>query len=199
VPYGKLTHTQEQVLSKHVRGKIVYDLGAGDLSLSRRVLELGASHVRCIDKEAKSKKKLPRCMSYEQTYFHQWQSGFPLDVAFCSWPANYETNVLPLLLRAQTIIYLGKNTDGTACGTVSLFEHSITRELLDYSPHHLNSLIVLGQKLQEPRRPVGEELAGLRMVEYTYYTFGEAEHYSGCPHWEHEQKVKALHGVESGS
>ena len=200
MPYGKLTPTQAEVLSKHVRGQIVYDLGAGDLSLSKRILELGASHVRAIDKEARSRKKLPPCLSYEQAYFHQWRSGFPLDVAFCSWPTNHETNVLPLLMKAQVVIYLGKNTDGSACGTTDLFEHFTTRELLDYSPHHLNSLIVLGKPLSAPRKPVGEELAGIRMSEWTFYSYREAEHYADCPHWEHEQKMKmkTLHGVEEG-
>jgi hypothetical protein len=197
VPYGKPTHKQEQVLQKHVRGQVVTDLGAGDLDLARRLLGLGAQHVRCIDKEPKPRlKRWPANLSYDQSYFHNMKDEASFDVAFVSWPSNHETNVLPLLMKAQVVVYLGKNTDGSACGTVGIFQHFVTRELLDYSPDRENSLIILGRKLPEPRKPTGEELAGLGMTEHTWYSYREAEHYAECPYWDHEQEVKAPHGVE---
>ena len=183
MPYGKLTSSQETVLSKYVRGQVVTDLGSGDLDLARRLLGLGAKHVRCIDKEPKPHlKRWPANLSYDQAYFHNLKNTAPMDVVFLAWPINHQTSLEAVIEKAQVVAYLGKNTDGSACGTVGLFQSLIQRELLDYVPDHQNCLVVVGKQLPEPRRPTGEELAGISSFS-DYFSYTEAEHYASCPHW----------------
>src|SRR6185295_6166075 len=59
-----------------------------------------------------------------------------------------------LVRRANVVIYLGKNTDGTVCGGGGLWCELIQREILSYEPDPKNTLIVYG-----PAR-VGRELRG---------------------------------------
>lgn len=174
MPFGKLIPKQAKVVSKHVRGQVVTDLGAGDLSLSKRLLKLGALHVCCIDKEDKPKGVLPARLSYAKAYFQDMGAESPIDVAFISWPSNYDNGLITLIEKARVVIYLGCNTDGSACGTPHIFRHLLRRELLDYEPHHDNSLIVVGKSLDTYRSATGEELAGVRCFE-AYYSFKEAE------------------------
>lgn len=173
MPHGKLTSDQRVVLGQHVRGKIVHDLGAGDLTLSHELLALGAAEVYAIDKEPLRGVVLPRRLHFKQDYFHNITSR--MHTVFLSWPVNYDANLLPHVRQADTIIYLGKNTDGSACGTPGLFGEMARRELLAYEPHVLNCLIIVGQVVGAgARKPTGEELAGLSTVT-KYYSFEQAE------------------------
>jgi hypothetical protein len=183
VPYGALTASQEAVLVKYVRGRVVTDLGSGDLSLTTRLLEMGAEHVHCIDKEAKPYRKTwPTNLSYKQTYFHDMRQTAPMDVAFMSWPVNHQTGLESVIERAQVVVYLGCNTGGSACGTPDLFKMMVQRELLDYVPDRRNSLLVVGKRLEAPRRPTGEELAGISSFS-DYFSFKEAERNAADPRW----------------
>ncbi len=172
MPYGRLSLDQRKTLAKFVRGKIVHDLGAGDLTLSHELLKLGAAEVYAIDKDPKPSSALPSRLHYKREYFHNVKSR--MDTVFLSWPANYDTNVVPLVQQAGTVIYLGCNTGGSMCGTPELFKAMILRELLAYEPHRENSLVIVGKVTGAPRLPTGEELAGLNVMS-SYYSFDEAE------------------------
>jgi hypothetical protein len=173
VAHGVLNAAQRKVLGQHVRGKIIHDLGAGDLTLSRELLSLGAAEVYAIDKESKPTSwTWPRKLHYKQAYFHNVTSR--METIFMSWPVNHEANLLPHILGAGMVIYLGKNTDGSACGTPGLFEVMVRRELLAYEPDRKNCLIVTGKYLDSPRGPTGEELAGLSTL-VNYYSYEQAE------------------------
>jgi len=171
VAYGRLNQKQRKTLTKFVRGKVVHDLGAGDLELSSELLRLGASEVYAIDKEPKPR-VLPSRVHYKQDYFHNIRS--PLSTIFLAWPTNHDVNLVPIVKQAEMVIYLGCNTGGTACGHTKLFKTFVQRELLAYEPDKKNSLVVLG-KFVGLRQPTGEELAGLNMSTSCYYTFEEAE------------------------
>lgn len=159
--YGLLTDEQEAAVKAFVEGQIVHDLGAGDLVLAHRLANFGASHVVAIDKEHRPPGRMPRGkVTYKQAYFHELKG--PYRTIFLSWPQNLESPDLALLaLQAETLIYLGKNTDGTMCGSPSLFEVMIRRELLTYIPSKGNTLIITGKQLDDPRLPTPEERAGL--------------------------------------
>jgi len=172
--YGILTADQRRVLAKHVRGQIVHDLGAGDCSFALELLKLGASEVYAIDKIGKPLlRPWPKRLHYKRDYFHNITSR--MDTVFMSWPINYEVRLLPLVLPASKIIYLGKNTDGNMCGTPGLFKAMVRRELLDYEPDCRNCLIVTGAYLSVPRAPTGEEHAGISCSMASYYSYREAE------------------------
>ena len=51
MPFGQLNKAQLKALVPLVRGKVIHDLGAGDLGLALELLNLGASKVIAIDKE----------------------------------------------------------------------------------------------------------------------------------------------------
>jgi hypothetical protein len=122
-----------KALANVVKGKIVHDLGAGDLELSRELLILGAREVYAIDKEPRPKPRpWPKHLHYKQDYFANINRR--LDIAFLSWPINHDVNLFPLVTTAGIVAYLGKNTDGSMCGTPRLFEVMVRRELLAYVP-----------------------------------------------------------------
>lgn len=171
MPYGRLNERQRKAVSKHIRGKVIHDLGAGDLGLSTELLRLGAAEVYAVDKED-TPRFLPRRLHYKSAYFNEITSR--MDTVFLSWPTNHEAHLLPHLAQAQTLIYLGKNTDGTSCGTPALFRAMIRRDLLDYEPDKHNCLVIVGRCLETPREPTGEELAGMSH-ELLFYSFDKAE------------------------
>ena len=166
--FGALTPRQAEVVRAYVSGKRVADLGAGDLRLSRELLRLGAIEVDAIDRHLPA--RAPKRIHRIEAHFHDWR-GVP-EVAFVSWPVNWEVGLPAVLRRAPTVIYLGTNVGGTVCGDEYLWRYLTTREVLAYEPDPSNSLIVYGPKEVE-RRLVGEEWAGLDHGRL--YTFEEAE------------------------
>jgi len=84
------------------------------------------------------------------------------DVIHLAWPSNYDTGMIHLLGTVPVVIYVGKNTDGSACGTPNLFACLRWREVLAYVPRQQNTLIVYGAIRKEPRKALyHEEMAGL--------------------------------------
>jgi len=155
--HGQLSSLQEAALRKHVTGKVVHDLGAGDLELSHRLIALGAERVVAVDKIFICKPWDSR-VQIVQDYFHCFHDA--PEVAFLSWPPNWPDHGLNLIVwRAPTVIYLGKNTDGISCGGPALFRDLVEREVLDYSPHPTNTLIIYGEAKfgHQPRPLRGEE------------------------------------------
>jgi hypothetical protein len=160
--YGNLTNAQGEALKPFVKDREVYDFGAGDFFLSQKLLKLGAKHVVAIDKEFPRSPPKTKKITAKECYFHEVEP--PVDVLFLSWPVNWFLSDLVVHVhRAKTLIYLGSNTDYSACGSIDLFEMMIRRELLAYVPHKHNSLIVTGNLLPQKREPTGEERAALTM------------------------------------
>jgi hypothetical protein len=162
--YGRLTSVQLETLMPFVLGRQVYDLGAGNLVLARLLLNLGASSVVAIDKERPlcTPPSLPRNLDVVYTTFDKFHALPTTCVAFVSWPDNRtDKGLLRLVRRASQVVYLGKNTDGTACGSLALFEHFLEREILATEPDRKNTLIVYGARQDTRREPLCEERAGM--------------------------------------
>lgn len=147
--YGHLVPTQRRVVETIVGRKKVFDLGCGNLSLSMQLLQMGAKHVVAIDRmlvETPAKK-----MTLVPLYFEQFVDigdNLPTekDVVFTSWPANLPMRGFnDLCHTAGIVIYLGKNTDGIACGNPSFFTLMQHRQVLAHYPHRDNTLIVYGK------------------------------------------------------
>lgn len=163
---------QQEAIQEVVRGRVVHDLGAGDFVLAHELLRMGASKIVALDKEAPHTWKGDARIQVVRGYFHAYTGD--IDVAFMSWPQNYnDEGVLRLIERAGTVVYLGKNTDGSACGSLRMFDHLVGRELLAHVPDRANTLLIYGKLLAEPREAVGEELAALASYE-RMWTFEEA-------------------------
>ena len=167
--WGHLYYRQARVVAKHVRGRVVHDLGCGDLTLTKKLLALGAARVIGVDHRVEGRPSDPR-MHLVETRFENYMGD--IDVAFLSWPINWTSGVSLLAARAKTVIYLGCNTGGFQCGTQDLFEGFLCRDLAAYVPHRKNTLIVCGGLRDTRRAPQGEEWAALS---YEIVGYAEAE------------------------
>jgi hypothetical protein len=167
---GSLTDCQQEILRPLVVGNTVHDLGAGDLSLARTLIECGAKGVVAIDKEMMLDSKVPSIETIH-AYFDQYAN--PIDIAFLSWPVNWSSGVLRLVRRARLVIYLGKNTGGIVCGYPDLWWHLRTREVLRHIPGRKNSFIIYGPGTRGCKGHLPEEHAALD--DKRVWTFEELE------------------------
>jgi len=160
--WGLLSDRQLNAIKPFIAGLEVHDLGAGDLLLSHILLAAGADRVMAVDKHpdypgsviSKGKK-----ISRVNKCFDQYRGD--IDVAFVSWPINGPTpGLVECVGRAKTLIYLGKNTDGSLCGTREFYHHMLHRALLVHIPERQNTLVVVGSRLHRMRTGTYEERAG---------------------------------------
>jgi hypothetical protein len=168
--YGKLTMAMRHAMHSHVKNKRVFDLGAGDLSLSKILLGMGAKAVVAIDKELTEPKTTVKGLeTFRGSFLDFVDSSGPVrkptkaGVAFLSWPSNHKMNgLLELVDRCSTVVYLGKNTDGSACAWPEFFGVMAFRPVLEHVPHKRNTLIVWGKKdMKLGRAFLREERAGM--------------------------------------
>lgn len=161
---GRLSVEQCSVLTQYLKGRVVHDLGAGDLTLAGGLLELGARHIVAVDADYRwHKPPVSIQVTLVGAYFDAYVATEPeIDVAFVSWPEQYAIQGLrSLVQRAKTVIYLGSNFDGTVCGSFDLWTHLRLRQVLATEPDRKNTLIVYGEL--GPRRPLlPEEYSALR-------------------------------------
>lgn len=172
--YGRLSDAQRELLRPFVAGRVVHDLGAGTGALSLILLELGAAHVVAIDKEL-APINSPKVTSVE-CYFDEYRSDDPIDTVLVSWIPNYPTPGLSFLASlAKQVIYLGKNTDGSSCGTRELMVGLLSRHVLAHAPERPNTLTVYGpdQGRLIDRPLTGEEFASI--YSFNMLSFEEAE------------------------
>lgn len=161
--YWSLTKEQAEVVRALVVDRNVVDLGAGDLSFSEQMVKFGARSVRAIEpREPRWGHVLGPKIQLIQATMKETPPQ-KADVALVSWPSTYSPltwEYTPHFDQADTVIYVGNNVDGTACGTATLFQYFLTRELIEHVPDRRNTLLVYAGKCPE-RQPVGEELAGM--------------------------------------
>lgn len=170
VSYGLITKEMKHVLRHIVEGRKVFDIMAGDGFLSQELKELGAREVVAIDSKLdKNRLRKVGIRAYEQSLdslrlLQKDSKRDKTDVAFCSWIPNHPIRgFLTLLREFQTVIYLGKNFDYTACAWPGFFQEMLGRDVLHYITDVHNSFIVYGPtRVDGSRRElVGEELAGI--------------------------------------
>lgn len=178
MPYGAPSVQQLSVVREFVRDRVVHDFGAGDLVLSKMLVALGARRVVAVDKEPMSG-SFAAVECVRARFDELLDTLNMVEVAFVSWPQNrHDTALLTLLQRAKTCIYLGKNTDGSACGHPELFKHFLKRELLVYKAERRNTLIIYGEGAIDPRKPRGEEMAGLSLYDGPVLDFLQVESFA---------------------
>ena len=140
----------------------VLELGAGTLTMAQALVAMGAASVVCVDKErlARSRsKRISVVEAYHDDYFATADRR-RAEVVFVSWPRNVvDAGLLCLAEEATKVVYLGKNTDGVACGFPLFWTRMLRRSLLAYVARKENTLIVYGAPLGMARSPRGEEFA----------------------------------------
>ncbi len=157
--YGDLNEQQREALKPFLSGRLVHDLGSGNQILSRELIRLGAEKVIAIDKDP-YRDAPGHGIEPVTTYFENYQAA--IHTAFVSWPRNtYDAGLIALIERAECVVYLGKNTDGLACGFPKFWEHLRQREALAHVPDPRNTLIVYGHRGTK-RATLPEELAALQ-------------------------------------
>lgn len=154
--FGHLTNKMAEQLGSVVQGRTVWDLGAGYLGYSSRLLDLGAHKVIAVEKEDLDV-AVPKGVELRRNYFTD-VAPEPIEVAFLSWPQNNRLwGLIGLLERAERVVYLGSNTSGSACGPRDLWDHLTFRTIEAYIPTQRNTFIVYGSP--SGRRALrGEEL-----------------------------------------
>lgn len=169
--WGRLSPSQRTVVAKHVASKVVYDLGAGDLALSHTLLELGAARVVAIDNfhlTAPARSSIDERIEVVEENLRA--TALPRRaLVWLSWPTAYQWEVEMLVGRAEKVMYLGKNSGGTVCGTTNMFKRLLRRQVLNYVPHPDNTLIVYGGSCPR-RKPRDEELGGIDRERVYGYT-----------------------------
>lgn len=170
--FGSIVSDFIEPIQSTVKGKVVIDVGAGDLSLSKQLLKLGAKKIIAVDKQLPSKTSV-QGIELVPSYFHEFvRTRKRWDVAFISWPVNWEIEgLVPIIHRSETVILLSKNTDGTACGFKHMWQTLARREIEYAIPHIRNWLHIYSGEVDEPRKLTGEEEAALdTMEEYAYWS-----------------------------
>lgn len=149
--YGKLTTAMQHAMDSYVKDRRVFDFGAGDMTHAQAMLKMGAMDVVAIEKNfAGQKSPDKRIKQFEGTFLDYIQRGndfsFEHCTAFISWPANHKLDgLLDLLEKFRVIMYLGKNTDGSACAWPGFFHQMYLRPVLEHVPHRRNTLIIWGE------------------------------------------------------
>lgn len=161
--YGLMTPEMIDAITPFVKGKTVVDLGAGFCLKSRFLKELGASRVIAVDKI-----DMPKLEGIERIVGlfsdADEQLPFEIDVAFVSWPQNYNVpGLVEIIERCKILIYIGNNFDGNRCGFPKLFVHMLSRTLLHDISLKSNSLVIVGEPLEDHRAPTVEEKAALTL------------------------------------
>jgi hypothetical protein len=157
--FGRLTPEQLDALRPLVRGRRFRDYGCGNMYITALIAGLGARHIEAIDAE---KHVVPatreRLIKFRRTTF----ASLPLSQrgAIVSWPWKEGVGLLRHLQHAPTIIYLGKNTDGVACGHLRFWKMVIRRRVLEYIPDARSTLIIYGEP-QDRSRLMPEEYAAM--------------------------------------
>jgi hypothetical protein len=163
---GHLTEQQAATLAPFVASRTVMGLGAGALELANRLLALGARHVVAVDSHFPSGAAAsgPKISCLELPFRALTRRE---DVVVMSYPPNWPTGLAPILADAEIVIYLGKNTDATACGDAAMWNHLVRREVLAYVPDRKNVLIIYGPH-NVVRRLTGEERGAVSTVVLSY-------------------------------
>lgn len=166
--YYNLTDGQADYLRGIVAGKVVADLGCGDGSLSATMAGMGASVVHAVDKSPVDIRH--RGVVFHQSYFDRWEMPEGVQVAVVSWPHNSGLPGIPKLLReVPDVIYIGKNTDGTSCGSRAMFSLLTRRTPLRYLPDQRNVMIHYGSVPRPDRALHHEEIAAFTQVSFYRY------------------------------
>lgn len=174
--YGKFSIDQMSAVVPFLRDAKVHDLGAGTGELARQLVQLGAKQVTMVDKAPHDEWRTMHLPTYKYviSYYHDYKDK--IDTAFLSWPwtGGRDAGLDVLVKGARVVIYLGKNTDGTACGSAGLYQVLSGREILAHVPAYKNTLTVYGPR-RVTRPPTGEEMAGLMAHTGRSFTHEEAE------------------------
>jgi hypothetical protein len=165
--WGSFPRAFRKAVRPYIKNQRVVDLGCGDCERADILLGMNPEAIVGVDQDPPCKTSVLTIMGYFDQVFEKVLEFKPT-VAHVAWPSNhYSPGLVPLLEMVPTVIYVGSNVGGTACGGSDLWEYVTTRKVLLYLPERRNSLIVYGP-VTGTRALTHEELAakGSDMVEF---------------------------------
>lgn len=143
-----MQHTHSSYLKTILPSRQVDDLGCG---LYHRLNKIPCDYLG-IDKEPG-----PHGITFDLT---KTCTHLRNDLAIVSWPINRIAipweDILP---NYKDIIYLGKNFDGSACGSKQLWNFLKTRQIITVLPSHTETLIHYQNSLRPKNQPNPREEA----------------------------------------
>ena len=150
--YGHFSPEMKEMVKPYIQGKHVWDLGCGTMVHAMWCCQNKASLVTAIDKSAPALIPVEEKLFFIHQPFSQVKVPGHIDVAWVSWPANYYCpGLLSLLKVASTIVYIGSNLNGNACGTLELFRHFCQRPILEHVQDYSNSFVIYGESANKSR------------------------------------------------
>lgn len=169
--YGRFSDAHKRVVRSFVRGRTVVDLGAGDCFRTAVLAELGPKSVIAVDPDLPTEPRsfgeptAPVEMLPWSAYEFARRYTARIDVLYLAWPypGLEREGFKELTDRADLVIYVGSNVEGSACGPTHFFMRMLQREVLAYRPERENTLIVYGEPCPHRAEPYYEELMGLSM------------------------------------
>lgn len=160
--YGNITEVMWEQIRPHILNKTVWDLGAGDLHYSQRLVTDGAQTVIAVDKNPLPSPSTPQIQTQQVLFANVVVPPTGIEVAFMSWPQNTRLpGLVRILQQSQIVIYVGCNTNGTACGNEEVFTHLRQRTILSDVRLQVNTLLIYGGACTDPRTLHPEEKAAL--------------------------------------
>lgn len=160
--YGNITPAMWEQIRPFIQDKTVWDLGAGDLQYSHRLVAEGACNVIAVDKELMPAGRSPQIQTLQMLFADIVVPPSGINVAFMSWPQNTRLlGLVRILQQSQIVIYVGCNTNGTACGNEEVFTHLRQRTILSDVRLRANTLLIYGGACTDPRTLHPEEKAAL--------------------------------------
>ena len=174
----KLSKQCQATIQPFISGRSVIDLGAGNLAITRILKKLGATDILAIDKNT-----MPVIPGIEtkRCYFNDVTES--RDTAFLSWPINrFCEGLNEILNRHETVIYIGSNLDGHACGSLQLFKNLTRRNPIAHLCEPDSTVLVYSS---EPRVEAlyAEEFAAIDI-----WNGGEVIYYSEAVTYNNENR-----------
>jgi len=161
--FSRMTIAQAKALRRYVTGVTVVDLGGGEGHQALSLIRLGAKSVTLIDEYRYKFLKHLKLRVVKKTFNDAFKAQKHYGLAFISWPLNKTMpGLLDFIDQAPVVAYLGKNTDGTACGWHEFWVHLAKRELITEVRDRANTLLIYGQDWHKDiQLRCEEEVAGL--------------------------------------
>lgn len=148
--WTRATAAQLRLIEAFCAGKDILDLGGRDGSFAHHLLSKGAGRATCLDHSKGLQRIIAKNLTHYKGTFADFHSAFPnrrWDVGIMSWPVKFVSligAVIPILGNCKAVVYLGKNSASTQCGSRDLWEYLLSRELLIQSERKETSVLIYG-------------------------------------------------------
>ena len=169
--WTRATPAQLRLIEAFCAGKEIVDLGGRDGSFACHLLSAGARRATNLDHSKGLHRIIAKNLTHHAGTFAGYHAAFPnrrWDVGILSWPVKFASiigAVIPILNNCETVVYLGKNSASTQCGSRDLWEHLTGRDLLTHIERNVASVLIYGGA-ERTAELIQEEEWGIKALDY---------------------------------